>query len=203
MATAIYVRVSSKGQDAASQLGELERWARAQGDESCVWYRDTFTGTTMDRAGWNDLWQGVVTGRIDRIAVWRLDRLGRTASGLTTLFEDLVRRKVNLVSLRDGMDLSTPAGRLMANVLASVAVYETEVRSERQLAGIAEAKKRGVRFGRPVAGKGNGKRVKVNDDQVAAVVRHKAEGMTVAAIARSTGLSRGTVYSILAPTGVR
>ena len=61
-----------------------------------------------------------------------LDRLGRTAKGLTALFEDLVTRKVNLVSLKDGLDLSTPAGRLMANVLASVAAYETEVRSEQR-----------------------------------------------------------------------
>ena len=65
----------------------------------------------------------------------RLDRLGRTTKGLTALFEDLVDRKINLVSLKDGLDLSTPAGRLMANVLASVAAYETEVRSERVCAG--------------------------------------------------------------------
>jgi DNA invertase Pin-like site-specific DNA recombinase len=48
----------------------------------------------------------------------RLDRLGRTAKGLTSLFDDLIRWKVNLVSLKDGLDLSTPAGRLMANILA-------------------------------------------------------------------------------------
>ena len=57
--------------------------------------------------------------------------IGTDRQGTDGIFEDLVARKVNLVSLKDGFDLSTPAGRLMANVLASVAAYETEVRAER------------------------------------------------------------------------
>jgi DNA invertase Pin-like site-specific DNA recombinase len=61
----------------------------------------------------------------------RLDRLGRTAKGLTALFEELQSRHVGLVLLGEGLDLSTPAGRLLANVLASVSQYESEVRGER------------------------------------------------------------------------
>jgi DNA invertase Pin-like site-specific DNA recombinase len=71
------------------------------------------------------------------LVVRRLGRLGRTAKGLTSLFEDLIRWKVNLVSLMDGLDLVTPAGQLMANILAGVAAYETAVRAERILAGQA------------------------------------------------------------------
>ena len=52
---------------------------------------------------------------------------------MTSLFEDLIRDKVNLISLKDGLDLVTPAGRLIANILAGVAAYETEVRAERIL----------------------------------------------------------------------
>jgi DNA invertase Pin-like site-specific DNA recombinase len=107
-----------------------------------------------------------------------------------------------MVSMREGIDLLTPAGRLMANVIASVAQYETEVRSERQLAGIAAAKERGVKFGRPKGeGGARGKRLKVTPEQDAAVRRLKAEGAKVAAIARATGLSRPTVYSILGAAG--
>ena len=62
--------------------------------------------------------KAVQDGTVSAIVVWRLDRLGRTAKGLTAPFDDLRDRKVNLVSLRDGLDLATPAGRLMANVLA-------------------------------------------------------------------------------------
>ena len=69
------------------------------------------------------------------VVCWRLDRLGRTASGLTAPFEKLSVRKVGLVSVHDGLDLATPAGRLLANMLASVAAYENEVRAERILAG--------------------------------------------------------------------
>jgi DNA invertase Pin-like site-specific DNA recombinase len=106
---AIYLRVSSRSQDTASQEPDLRRWAGGQ-DSPVAWYRDRFTGKSMDRPGWNKLMKAVQDGKVSAIVVWRLDRLGRTAKGLTALFDDLTRRKVNLVSLRDGLDLSTPAG---------------------------------------------------------------------------------------------
>ena len=104
------------------------------------WYSDKFTGKTMERPGWNMLEEAVRLGKVSQVVVWRIDRLGRTAKGLTGLFDDLRERQVNLVSLKDGIDLSTSAGHLMANVLASVAQYETEVRGERVAAGQAAAR---------------------------------------------------------------
>jgi DNA invertase Pin-like site-specific DNA recombinase len=126
----IYLRVSSRRQDTRSQEPDLKRWAAAQ-DRPVRWYRDKFTGRTMDRPGWRKLEADIKAGKVAKVVVWRLDRLGCTARGLTALFEDLQGRRVGLVSLREGLDLSTPAGRLMAHVLASVAQYETEVRAER------------------------------------------------------------------------
>ena len=126
---AVYVRVSGQRQDTASQEPELKSWAERQ-DGPVVWYRDNFTGKSMDRPGMAKLLSDLGAGSVSAVAVWRLDRLGRTAKGLTALFDDLVKSKVNLVSLRDRFDLLTPAGRLMANVLASVAAYETEVRGK-------------------------------------------------------------------------
>src|SRR5688572_16050528 len=108
----IYVRVSSNDQKLRSQLPDLERWAAAQ-DEPVKWYTDKLTGTTMERKDWNRLDGAIRCGKVSKVAVWRLDRLGRTASGLTTLFDELRARKVNLVSLKDGLDLNTAAGRLM------------------------------------------------------------------------------------------
>ena len=192
---ALYLRVSSKVQDTASQEPDLKRWAAAA-DEPVVWYRDKFTGKSMDRPGWNKLEAADRAGKVSRIVVWRLDRLGRTAKGLTALFDDLVNRKVNLVSLRDGLDLSTPAGRLMANFLASVAQYETEVRAERMLAGQAVARANGKMWGGGI----KGKRIKVTPEQQAVIGRMKAEGEKIAAIARATGLSRPTVYDVLGST---
>lgn len=146
-ATAIYLRVSSTGQDVASQLPDVDRWAAAEGIKPAR-YVDHETGKTLQRPAWRQLEADISAGKIRRVVVWRLDRLGRTAAGLTALFRWFRERRVAFLSLKDSLDLDTAAGRLMANVLASVAEYETEVRSERQLAGIAVAKSKGVYRGR-------------------------------------------------------
>jgi DNA invertase Pin-like site-specific DNA recombinase len=189
---ALYLRVSSKTQDTASQEADLKNWAERQ-SEPVVWYRDKFTGKTLDRPGFRKLEEQISAGNVSTLAVWRLDRLGRTAKGLTALFEDLIQRKVNLVSLREHFDLSTSAGRLMLIVLTGVAQYETEVRSERQMAGIAAAKERGVKFGRRVGSKHS----RVPEDKRAAILEHKAAGWKIARIALAVGLSRQTVYTVL------
>jgi DNA invertase Pin-like site-specific DNA recombinase len=192
-ATAIYLRVSSKSQDLRSQEGDLKRWADVNVPDA-KWYRDRATGTKMERPAMDRLLADVEAGKINRILVWRLDRLGRTAAGLTKLFADLQARKVGLLSLRDSLDLSTASGRLMAHVLASVAAYETEVRRERQTAGIEAAKAAGVRWG----GSEKGRLLTVTKEQVATVKRLHKQEEKIAVIARSVGLSRPTVYRLLA-----
>jgi DNA invertase Pin-like site-specific DNA recombinase len=193
MTTAVYVRVSSRPQDAARQGPDLKRWVGEHPDEIIKWYRDKFTGKTVDRPGFARLLADVAAGKVRRIVVWRLDRLGRTAKDLTALFEDLRQRGVDLVSLQDGLELSTPAGRLMSNVLTSVAAYETEARAERILAGQHAAREAGKRWG----GSEKGRRLKVTLEQEVAMRRMKAEGEGISAIARATGLSRPTIYRVL------
>jgi DNA invertase Pin-like site-specific DNA recombinase len=191
---AIYLRVSSRSQDTQSQEPDLKRWAEAQDQGQPVrWYRDKFTGKTMDRPGFNRLLADLRAGKVARVVVWRLDRLGRTAQGLTALFEELLARGVGLVSLKDGLDLETPAGRLMANVLAGVAAYETEVRAERIMAGQAAAREAGKVWG----GSARGRRLKVTAEQEAILRRLKSEGVGISAMARATGLSRPTIYRVL------
>ena len=192
---AIYMRVSSRKQDTRSQEPDLTVWAEHSANGHPVrWYRDTMTGRTMDRPGWNRLEADIDAGKVSSLVVWRMDRLGRTASGLTALFEKLQARRVNFVSLKDGIDLATAAGRLIANVLASVAEYENEVRSERVRAGQDAARAAGKRWG----GSKPGRRLKVTDEAVETIQRMDAEGASKAAMARATGLSRPTVYAILA-----
>ena len=94
--------------------------------------------------------------------VWRLDRLGRTTKGLCQLFDELRERKVDLVSLKDGFSLESPARRLHARILASVAEYETEIRHERVIAGQAVARRKGKKWG----GSKKVWRWKVSDDQL-------------------------------------
>ena len=190
---AIYMRVSTGRQNMASQEADLKRWAETQGDKPIIWYRDTASGKSMDRSGWNRLHEQVLAGNVSALCCWRLDRLGRTASGLVKLFEQLTQHKVNLVSLKDGVDLSTAAGRLVANVVASVASYENEVRSERIKAGQAAARERGVKWG----GRQKGTRWKVSDEHVRHIIRARKEGTPIAEVARVLGLSRPTVYRII------
>ena len=147
----------------------------------------------MDRPGWAKLEAAIRLGKVSAVVVWRLDRLGRTASGLTALFDDLRERKVNLVSMKEGLDLATPAGRLMANMLASVAQYETEVRGERVRAGQQVAKANGKRWG----GSQPGTRKKVTTTQEKAIHQMKAGGESIASISRALSLSRPTIYSVL------
>jgi len=190
---AIYCRVSKRnGQDVRSQLPDLERWANAQ-DQPIRWYRDRFTGKTLDRPGWQTLESDIATGKVSAVVCWRIDRLGRTAKGLTSLFADLQERKVNLVSLKDGLDLSTPAGRLMANVLASVAQFETEVRAERILAGQAAARAAGKTWG----GGKPGRRVRLSVEKETAIRQLREQGKSISEISRVVGLSRPTVYRVL------
>jgi DNA invertase Pin-like site-specific DNA recombinase len=111
MTIAIYRRVSGK-QDTAAQARELDAYRqRLEAEGHTVReYADEFTGKTLSRTGWEKLWTDVLIGTVDRIVVWRLDRLGRTVAGLSKLLEELLDRKVSLQSLRDRFDLGT-AGR--------------------------------------------------------------------------------------------
>jgi DNA invertase Pin-like site-specific DNA recombinase len=213
MTTAIYKRVSSKQQDTKGQSDELDGY-RAQLEakgESVREYHDKFTGKTLERPGWKRLWADVCAGKVNRIVIWRLDRLGRTVSGLSNLFEELNERGVDLVSIRDCLSLKTAAGRLMAHVLASVACYETEVRSERQRAGISVVRKglkdgtARYKDGKPRTKYGSGRRpgqaVKVNAEVASTVKELKNLGKPIAEIARVTSLSRPTVYAVLGRPG--
>ncbi len=100
---------------------------------------------------------------------------------------------MDLVSLRDGFSLDSPAGRLHARILASVAEYETEVRAERVRAGQAAAKAEGKKWG----GSKLGRHLKVTPDQAQAITSMVDHGEPIARVARITGLSRPTIYRVL------
>lgn len=186
---AMYVRVSTGAQDIRSQKRDLERHIAGLPDGTAVrWYTDKFSGKTMDRPGCQKLDEAIKRGEVRSIVCWRLDRLGRTANGLTAPFSLLQERKVNLVSLKDGLDLSTAAGRLMAHVLASVAQYETEIRAERVLAAQAAARADGKMWGGSEPGPKN-----VTREQIETVRRMKATKESKSAMMRATGLSRPTI----------
>lgn len=192
-ATAIYQRISTDGQKFDSQWEDLSRWIETNRPQNLRRYQDKFTGKTMDRPAMQSLIDDLHRGEVGTIVCWRLDRLGRTAAGLTKFFDDLRLHKCNLISLKDNLDLSTPAGRLNANIIASVAAYETEVRAERVKAGQEAAKAKGRRWG--------GSKKGVRKGKVKSVKKHiltlHRNGVPKTQIAKSLNVSVPTVYDVI------
>jgi len=139
--TAIYVRVSTSDQNPEGQIMALREYERNCGGD-CIWYQDTASGRRVTRPAYQRLLRDIEAGRIKRVVVWRLDRLGRRVRELSKLLDEWQAKGVTLVSLREGIDMATPAGKMVAHILSSLAEYELEVRRERQEAGLAAARKR-------------------------------------------------------------
>ena len=194
--TAAYLRISTTQQNMAGQKVDLERWIELHRAElgTVHWYQDEFSGKAMSRPGWNRLQRDIESGLVGTILVWRLDRLGRSASGLTSLFDDLIERKVRLVCLAPHIDLGTSGGRLIANVIAAVAQYETELRAERVKAGQEAAKASGKKWG----GSRAGRLVGITKEQAETVIDMHRQNMPKSKIAKSVGIDRSSVYRLLA-----
>lgn len=185
------MRVSSQQQNGALQDKAIRQWAEAKGVK-VKFYRDKFTGKTMNRPGWSKMDGDMRAGKIDVLICWKLDRLGRTTRGLCELFDFCMERKINLVSITEGLDLSTPAGRWFARNLASAAEYETEIRGERVMAGQAIARAKGVKWGGSKKGW-----TKLTDQQIAAMRKLHETGTSQRAIASMMKLSWPTVHKVV------
>ncbi len=144
---ALYVRVSTSRQDLDLQLEELHRLAERRGWVVVGEYTDVISGATTRRPGLDRLLADAHAGRFDVVAVWKLDRLGRSLIHMVQVVDELLGKGIHVVSATEPhMDSTTPQGRLMRNILGSMAEYERELIRERVRAGQARAK--GVRFGR-------------------------------------------------------
>jgi DNA invertase Pin-like site-specific DNA recombinase len=146
------------------------------------------SGARDDRPGLGALLDYVRKG--DTVVVWKLDRLGRNTLHILETVRLLTDRGVRLVSTTDGIDSSTSAGRMVIGVLASMAEFERELVKERTALKRENAQKNGTRFGR---------QCKVDDaEHIATARRMKADGHTGKDIAKYLGVSRATLYRVLA-----
>ena len=151
-------------------------------------FSDVMSGARDDRPGLAALMEYVREG--DTVVVWKLDRLGRNMLHILQTVKELTDRGVTLVSVTDGIDSSTPAGRMMIGVLGSLAEYERELTKERTALKRASSRANGTKFGRPR---------KVDDtEHIATAKRMKADGHTGKDIAKYLGVSRATLYRYLA-----
>ena len=190
--TAIYVRISDASQNAASQKREIGRWLDGNSvDRSKVkWYIDTACGDNLQRPEFEKLQRNIFDGLIGTVVVWKLDRLSRSLQdGINTLC-DLCDRGIRVVSVTQQLDFNGAAGKLVASVLFAVAQMESETRRERQAAGIAAAKARGVYKGRPKGCTKAG-----IDTSRAATLRQ--QGLTKHEIAKAMGVSVSSVRRYL------
>jgi DNA invertase Pin-like site-specific DNA recombinase len=178
---ALYGRVSTldKGQDVNLQLNELREYGERRGWTIMGEYVDNgVSGAKESRPELNRLMADAKKRRFDVVAVWKLDRFGRSLKHLIMTLADLESLGIAFVSLRDGFDLSTPSGRLMFQVIGAMGEFERNLIRERVKAGMAHAKAKGRRLGRA--------RVHVD---MALVAARKANGESLRAIARDLGVS--------------
>ncbi len=176
-----YARVSTIGQSLDVQLSKLSGYGC---DEI---FKDKHTGTTADRPKLKQCRKYVRKG--DSLVITKLDRLARSTYHLTQIAEELKDKGVDLIVLDQNIDTSTPTGKLLFNVLASIAEFETEIRKERQMEGIAKAKEKGVQFGR---------QAKLTADQLVELRRDREQGTKIADLMSRYSLSKASVYRLLA-----
>jgi DNA invertase Pin-like site-specific DNA recombinase len=189
MTTAIYLRVSSpKGQKTDSQRAELEAWLKRHHYKSVQWFEDHESATTMQREAFQRLQAAIFAGKITTVVVWKLDRLARSLKEGVNVLADWCQRGVRIIAITQQIDLSGPVGHLIASLLFGIAEIELQHAKERQAAGIAVAKQRGMYTGRR---QGTTK---------AAPARARAlrkQGLTALEIANALGVKERTVYYYL------
>lgn len=178
-----YARVSTRDQE--SSLRSQEAALTAAGCSKI--FRDRISGARSDRPGLTDA-LGYLRDGEDTLVVPRLDRLGRSLPDALRTVQTLADRRIGLQALDVDLDTSTASGRLMLNMLLMLADWERDLLRERTREGVARAR---------AAGRTPGPKPKLNAEQVAAVRAAVADGQPVAAVARSFGVSRPTVYKAM------
>ncbi len=152
MRVALYARVSTSDQTTAPQLDALHSYAEARRLEVVEEYIDHgISGSKDRRPALDEMMAKAKRRSFDAVAVVKLDRLARSTRHLTQLAAELEALGVDLIVTDQGIDTSTPAGRLLFNVLAAIEEFELDLIRERTRAGLRAAVKRGKRLGRPEA----------------------------------------------------
>ena len=146
---AIYARVSTLDQEPENQLAELRQYITARGWSAVEYVDHGISGAKERRPALDRVISDARRRRFDVLVCWRLDRLGRNLKHLVTLLDELQALGVAFVSLGEGIDCTTPAGRLQLHILAALAEFERSRIAERVQAGLARARKQGKRLGRP------------------------------------------------------
>ena len=181
---ALYARVSMLvGQNPEMQLTELREYAARRGWQVVGEFVDRASGANERRPALNRLMADARQRKFDMIAVWKLDRFGRSLRHLVNAIAEFEALGVAFISLRDNLDLGTPAGRLMFQIIGAMAEFERALIRERVRAGLAHARSKGKRLGRP--------KVVVDAARIATL---RASGASWRAISEQMRVGIGTLY---------
>src|ERR1700687_4322421 len=183
----LYARVSTHDQQTLPlQIRAMREYATKRGWSIVAQIKEVGSGASQ-RELRTTLIAAARRREIDVVLVWRLDRWGRSVADLVSMLQDLQHLGVGFVSLTEALDLTTPAGRAMAGLLAVFAEFEREILRERVRAGLAHARQNGQRLGRPLT-------AGLQADQVRKLYR---AGVSKAEIARRLEIGRTSVRRIL------
>ncbi|MEZ2132870.1 MULTISPECIES: recombinase family protein [unclassified Sinorhizobium] len=182
MTMVAYIRVSSIGQSLEVQRDKM----LALGVEADHIFEEKRSGVDSNRPALKEALRFARKG--DTFVVTKIDRLARSATDLLNIVNELKAKGVAFKVLDQDIDTSSPAGRAMLQMLAVFAEFETAIRSERQMDGIAKAKADGTKFGR---------KPQATEDVVSEIRRMRAEGLLIKDIMKATNLSKATVYRAL------
>ena len=151
MKAAIYLRVSTDKQTTSAQRQELREICKRRGWGGVIEYEDVISGAKFTRVGLDQMMTEVRRGRLDVVLCYKLDRLGRSLVSVAQLIGEMLANKVALVIPGQGIDTSSDnsAAKLQMNILMAVAEFERDIIRERTLAGLAAARARGTKLGRP------------------------------------------------------
>jgi DNA invertase Pin-like site-specific DNA recombinase len=187
---ALYARVSTvnHGQDPEVQLGEIREFCKRRGFIVAHEYVDKgISGSRERRPALDTLLADCRKRIVDAVVVYRYDRFARSLRQLVNSLEEFRVLGIEFISIHEGVDTSTPNGRLVFGIFASIAEFERELIRDRVRSGLAAAKAKGKRIGRP--------RVAVDVLKIASLRR---QGRSWAEITRATGISKGTAQRSLA-----
>jgi len=181
---AIYARVSTDRQSTESQLNALREYAGKRAWAISKEYIDEgYTGSNTKRPAFNAMMADARKRKFDVLLVYKLDRLSRSLKDLITTLDDLKSMGIDFISYDNGLDTTTPTGRLIFNVVGAVAEFEKDIIRERVRAGLENAKRKGKRLGRPP----------VSSRLVDEAKKLRSEGMSFRQIGKQLGIPESTI----------
>lgn len=185
MKAGIYVRVSTQEQSTELQKRELVEYVKARKWNLYRIYEDKATGTDAERPLFKQLMKDSRERKIDIIVCWKLDRLFRSLKHLILTIQELSELGIEFISLKDNIDLTTSSGRLLMHIIGAFAQFEADIIRERVASGLENAKRKGIRLGRPQ---------EIDRTQV---LELKKQGLSLNQIAKRLGVSKSGVHKSL------